>query len=140
MSKQLSDATKIREYDIILRKEWEELDSFLNGVNSMILQGCNCILKYESQHKLLRIKIYRCRSRFSAIRLSFMLKEKDINLNEIKTLLTYTNLVSSYNGFLQFSISKPAEEQHGPTVHIDIYEPKDSAKKNLLKQALESIE
>ena len=67
-------------------------------------------------------------------------KEKDINLNEIKTLLTYTNLVSSYNGFLQFSISKPAEEQHGPTVHIDIYEPKDSAKKNLLKQALESIE
>lgn len=139
MTKQLSGAKKIREYDLILRKQWKELDYFLKGVNLMILDGCTCILKYEAQHKLLRIKLYRCRSKFSAVRLSFMLREKSVDINEAKQLLTYANLVSSYNGFLQFSISKPADEKNGPTVHIDIYEPKDAVKKSLLNQALESI-
>lgn len=135
----LDETKKIREFDIALRKSWDDLNYFLVGVNSMILEGCNCILKYESQHKLLRIKIYRCRSRFSALRLSFILREKNVDIAEIKEILTYANLVSSYNGFLQFSISKPADEKNGPTVHISIYEPKDTIKKSLLNQALESI-
>ena len=76
MLKQLSDATKIREYDIILRKQWEELDYFLNGVNSMILQGCNCILKYEGNGENIkkRMKVM-CETNDG-----FKISEKDLEL------------------------------------------------------------
>lgn len=136
MSKQLSDATKIREYDITLRKDWEDLEYFLAGVNKMILNGSHCILKYHENRHLLRIKIYRCRFSFSSVRLSCMLK--NIDIDQIKELTSCANFIASYNGYIQFSIVSPGSKDYGQTVHISMYSPKDAVKSNLLKQTLES--
>lgn len=133
----LNEQKKIREFNITLRKPWEDLEYFLKGINSMILNGSSCILKYHESRHLLRIKIYRCRFAFSSIRLSCMLK--DIDSNDVKDLLTFANLIGSYNGIIQFSVLPSVDEKKGPTIHIDMYGPKDSVKEKLLIQALESI-
>lgn len=132
----IDETKKIREYDITLRKDWDDLEYFLAGVNKMILNGSHCILKYHENRHLLRIKIYRCRFSFSSVRLSCMLK--DIDLNQIKDLSTCANIVGSYNGYIQFSIVSPGGKNFGPTIHISMYLPKDAVKSNLLKQTLES--
>ncbi len=132
----IDETKKIREYDITLRKDWEDLEYFLAGVNKMILNGSHCILKYHESRHLLRIKIYRCRFSFSSVRLSCMLK--DIDIMQIKDLTSCANFIASYNGYIQFSIVSHGSKDFGPTVHISMYSPKDAVKSNLLKQTLES--
>lgn len=131
--------TKIMDFEFQFRKPYEDIEDLMSIVNKKISKKDSCVICYDTRSRVLKIKVYRCRQSFSSLVIAAVVKQipKDVG-----KLLTIANMVDSNNGLIQFSIKETESIKNvisGPILHVDLYEPKDTAHAKLLKQRLETI-
>lgn len=130
---------KIMDFEVQLRKPYNELGDIIKSINSMVLENSSCVASYSADKRLLTIKIYRCRQSFSSLMIQGIVKHTPKNIDKI---LTVWNMVDSNHGYIQFSIRDSIPEGKsisGPILHVDMYYPKDVANQKKLDQRLISI-
>lgn len=127
---------KIMDFEVQLRKPYEELADIISLANAMLLKGNHCLIEYQAEKHLFRVKIHRCRQSFSSLIFAGVIKESK---DDLKPSLSSLNMVAAYNGYLQFSIIESTNSTSGPILHIEVYEPKDAIKAKFLKESLSTI-
>lgn len=134
----VNELKKMADFEVHFRKQFEELADIISLANAMILKGNHCLVEYQPESHLFRVKIYICRqkSSFSSLIFSGIIKESK---DELKPSLSSLNMVAAYKGYLQFSIIESTDPTSSPILHVDVYEPKDAIKTKLLKESLSTI-
>lgn len=135
----INSLSKITEFEVQLRKPYPELPEIIKIANKMLLKNNSCLLCYEAEKRIFKVKVYRCRQSFSSLVIAAVAKyvPKDIH-----KLLTTSNMVDSNHGFIQFSVEDPVDDGckiSGQILKISLYAPKDSANEKILEQRLLTI-
>lgn len=136
---ELTNLEKIQDFEIQFRKPFEELEEFLKIANKMLLKSNSCVISYETERRIFKIKVYRCRQSFSSIVIAGIVKQVPSNIGK---LLTIANMVDSNHGFLQFSLEESlpiGNNVSGPILKVELYYPHNSSQKKLLTQRLAMI-
>lgn len=135
----VNSLAKITEFEVQLRKPYPELPEIIETANKMLLKSNSCLLCYETEKRIFKIKVYRCRQSFSSLVIAAVAKNVP---KDIHKLLTISNMVDSNHGFIQFLVKDSIDNGYrisGQILKICLYAPKDPANARILGQRLLTI-